>query len=564
MLFRQATPVKILLVFIIFGMMSTSMLFPGNFDREPGFAYPLITHHYKPNPFKPRQYVLYRSVDLITVDGLMDESSWMNAEWSERFDHIFMEGYRKPFLATRVKMLWDDDNLYAIAELEEPNLLGHMIEKDTEMYLDNDIELFIDVDNDSQNYIELEFNCLGTIWDMFLPKEYNRGGLPFSHPKIEESRPWDLDGMLVAVRVDGSLNYPYDTDKNWIIEVSIPWESLQKTSRTGEKLNRNGSAFRLNFSRVQHPWPPNVWPIVDWEDRGGPCWDWTWSPNLVYNMHSCESWGRVILSGRTVLEKSDDALENAFTFIEPPSPRKKPKVGSMVRIKGGTYTIGPDDTDPDASPQGNETVDDYFIDRYEVTIGEFTEFLNETGEHGFYETDMANPDFCGIVKNGNGSYSVVPGKKLYPVVLLNIEAAKSYAEWCGKRLPTEFEWEIAARGIEGRTYPWGNEPPDSNRANYHYMVGYPVPVGSYERGKTPEGIYDMAGNAWEMVDGIWAAYEWTKKAEKYPARGPLMRGGSWVTAPANLKAVYRDAMKGGIAPMYGFRCARDGDASGKK
>ncbi len=111
----------------------------------------------------------------------------------------------------------------------------------------------------------------------------------------------------------------------------------------------------------------------------------------------------------------------------------------MVNIKGGTFTIGPDDTDPESSPQGEVTVDDFFIDRYEVTIGEFTRFLNETGEHGYYETDMANPDFCGIVKNGNGSYSVVLGKELYPVVLLNIEAAKAYAERSGKRLPTEFE-----------------------------------------------------------------------------------------------------------------------------
>ena len=554
---------KIFIASLVVCLLDSSLLYPGGFDRELGFAYPLITQHYKPKPFKPNQYVIYRTIGPIAVDGSMDESSWMKAEWTNRFGHIFMEGYKKPFLATRVKMLWDDENLYAAAELEEPNLLGHMIDNDQEMYLDNDIELFIDVDNDSQDYIELEFNCLGTIWDMLLPKEYNRGGIPFSHPKIEGSPPWDLDGMLAAVRVDGSLNYPYDTDKNWVIELSIPWDSLEKTNGTGETLNRNGSVFRLNFSRVQHPWPPNVWPIVDWEARGGSPWDWTWSSNLVYNMHVCETWGRVIISDKTVLEPTDYNLENAFAFIEPPSPRKKPKVGSMARIKGGTFIIGPDDTDSEASPQGEVTVDDFFIDKYEVTIGEFTQFLNKTGEHGYYQTDMANPDFCGIVKNGNGSYSVVPGKDLYPVVLLDLAAAKAYAEWCGKRLPTEFEWEIAACGKEGRTYPWGNEPLDSKRANYHFMVGYPAPVGSYEGGKTPEGVYDLAGNVWEMVDGNWAEYSWDKKAEKPRTSGPLMRGGSWVTSPANMKAAYRDAMKGGTAAMYGFRCARDGDASGK-
>ena len=219
-----------MLATLIVFLLDSGFVYTGNIEREPGFAYPVITHHDKPKPFKPDQYVVCRTVGPIAVDGSMDESSWMNAEWSNRFGHIFMEGYQKPFLATRVKMLWDDENLYAVAELEEPNLLGHMIEKDTEMYLDNDIELFIDVDNDSQDYIELEFNCLGTIWDMFLPKEYNRGGIPFSHPNVENSQPWDLEGMLVAVRVDGSLNYPFDTDKNWIIEISLPWKSRTAVS----------------------------------------------------------------------------------------------------------------------------------------------------------------------------------------------------------------------------------------------------------------------------------------------------------------------------------------------
>ena len=95
--------------------------------------------------------------------------------------------------------------------------------------------------------------------------------------------------MRAAVRVDGSINYPYDVDSGWLIELSIPWTSLAPTDRSGVPLNRGGRTLRVNFSRVQYPWSRDVWPIVDWTDRGGPCWGWTWSPVLVYNMHVCET-----------------------------------------------------------------------------------------------------------------------------------------------------------------------------------------------------------------------------------------------------------------------------------
>lgn len=531
----------------------------GNFDREPGYTYPATSGPYAPKPFKPQQYMVCRTVDTITVDGKMNETSWKNAEWTNLFGHIYKKGYKKPFLATRAKMLWDDTNFYAAVELEEPNLMGHVIDNDAEIYDDNDIEMFIDFDSDSQNYIELEFNCLGTVWDMLLPKEYNRGGIPFSHPKIPQSRPWDLEGMRVAVKVDGSLNYPHDTDSSWTIEISMPWESLQKTSRTEQKLNRNGSYFRVNFSRVQHPWPKDVWPVEDWKNRGGPCWDWTWSPNLVYNMHSCESWGRVILLDHTVLESPYSNKETAFSFVDPPPPPKKPRLGSMVKIKGGTYLIGPDYSDPDASPQGEVTVDDYYIDRYEVTIGGYVNFLNAVRDDKYYEEDMADPDMCGIVKDNDGKYSAVSGKELYPIVFVSIEGALAYAQWAGKRLPTEYEWEIAAGGNNGHRYPWGNESPDPGRVNYNYYTGHTTPVGSFEKGKTPEGIYDMAGNVWELIDGKWSGYPWNEQAQKSLANAQLMRGGSWVTSGENLDTTYRDAVKGQWSAMVGFRCAKDAD-----
>ena len=124
----------------------------------------------------------------------------------------------------------------------------------------------------------------------------------------------------------------------------------------------------------------------------------------------------------------------------------------------------------------------------------------------------------------------------------------------------ESTWEIAARGSEERPYPWGNAKPDVTRANFDYHIGHTVPVGSYPEGKTPEGVYDMAGNVNEMIDQIWVEYPWGKKRDdnQKPSVLPLCRGGAW-TSPVNfLKATYRDVVKHHfMEPFVGFRCAKD-------
>ncbi|MDP2983847.1 MAG: SUMF1/EgtB/PvdO family nonheme iron enzyme [Candidatus Latescibacter sp.] len=536
---------------------------PANFDRAPGYSYPVDKTPYEPKPHKPRQYVVYRTVDPISVDGLLHEKSWANAEWTNKFDHILsVRGYAKPFLATRAKMLWDSDRLYIAAVMEEPNLVGHAIPpRDTVVCIDNDFEIFIDTDGDAQNYIELQFNVLGSVQNIFFQKEYHRGGIPMGWPQHLYDRPysppWELEGLRAAVHVEGSINYPLDTDRGWALEVSIPWKSLSAASPNAEMVDREGSCLRIGFSRVEYLWPGDVWPVADWEKKG-PCWDWTWTPNLAYDMHVPECWGRVILSGRTVMDYKDEHLENAFPFIRPPPQPKKPDMGSMEKIKGGTYTIGPDGTDPLDSPAGTVTVPDFYLDRYEVTIVEFARFLNAGGNDSHYMEDMADPDFCGIVKRGAGDYAVAPGKEYYPIVYARPESALAYASWAGKRLPTEYEWEIAARGKDARLYPWGDQPPAPELANFDHHVGHTTPVGSYEKGKTPEGVYDMAGNVWELLQGNWKEYPWGRKIAGMPEGRQLMRGGAWVTPPENIGSTYRSAMKySGWAAMIGFRCAKD-------
>ena len=529
-------------------------------EREPGFKYPVITEPYTPKPFKPRQYVVYRTIDKIMVDGKLDEASWKNAEWTENHVHIVFEGYKNPNLDSRSKMVWDDENIYFAGFIEEPNIYGHFIKNDTIICRDSDYEIFIDVDGDARNYVEIEFNALGTVWDILYEKELRKGVLPYSYSWIPESKPWDVKGMRLAVRTDGTVNYPFDKDEGWYYECSIPWSTLQELSLSGEKLNQNGSSMRINFSRVQF----NIkeeWPIMGWGRTKNV--DWLWSPELTYSAHVVETYGRVIMSDRSVIRTKDWSLENAFPFMDSPKPQRKPRVGSMIKIKSGAYTIGPDDEDPSgASPQGEVTVKDFYIDRYEVTIGEYTKFLNAGDHDEFYWQDMADPNWCGIKKNGEGNFSVVSGKELYPVCLVKLEGAKAYARWAGKRLPTEYEWEIAARGSKASLYPWGNDPLDASRANYDYHIGHTVPVGSYSKGMTPQGVYDMAGNVSEMIDKIWEEYPWydgvKRKNLKYPEVDPICRGGAWTSPKSIVKATYRDVVKHHyMAPFVGFRCAKD-------
>ena len=125
--------------------------------------------------------------------------------------------------------------------------------------------------------------------------------------------------------------------------------------------------------------------------------------------------------------------------------------------------------------------------------------------------------------------------------------ASAYAAWDSVRLPTDAEWAWAARGPEGREYPWGNQEPDENRANFGMKVGSPTPVGLYPAGATPEGVADMAGNVWEWVEDRY---------EKDKVR--VLRGGSFLYDTRYLRAANRLR----FAPVIrldniGFRCVRE-------
>ncbi|HWF60048.1 MAG TPA: SUMF1/EgtB/PvdO family nonheme iron enzyme [Nitrospira sp.] len=192
----------------------------------------------------------------------------------------------------------------------------------------------------------------------------------------------------------------------------------------------------------------------------------------------------------------------------------------------------------------------FYMDKFEVTVGQYARYLEVT--------DMEEPPDWNVMNQ--------PQHQRRPVVNVDWEDAVKYCKWAGKRLPTEAEWEKAARGTDGRIYPWGNEAPTRLHANYgrnewnnHQAL---TPVGSFEEGKSPYGIYDMAGNAWEWVFD-WYDHDYYKKGPKKnpigPAKGDgkVVRGGSWLYVPEFLRSAHRfDAQPTNRLFGYGFHCAK--------
>jgi len=275
-------------------------------------------------------------------------------------------------------------------------------------------------------------------------------------------------------------------------------------------------------------------------------------------------WGKLIFSDRYAGSAKDEKLERGFSILDPPGPPTRREKG-MVYFSACTFTMGPDPTDPKHSPAHPVQVPEFWMDRYETTVAEYTEFLNQGGRDEYYDPRMAIPELCGIVKEGPGLYRVVPGRKDYPVVFTRQEWALAYARSKGKSLPTEAMWERAATDAGKRKYPWGDEPLDPARANYDFHYGGTLPVGSLPEGATPEGIYDLLGNAreWTLskIDPYpgGAPYEyliapwWYPGQKKFDRIWWVARGGGWSQQEACTTPKYRNSL---TVMDGGFRCVK--------
>jgi len=223
----------------------------------------------------------------------------------------------------------------------------------------------------------------------------------------------------------------------------------------------------------------------------------------------------------------------------------------MVLVPAGEFTMGSTTGDADEQPAHLVHVDAFLIDIYEVTVMRYAAFLKATGGNSPSDWKTANQ----------------PIYQKRPVANVEWAEAAAYCTWAGKRLPTEAEWEKAARGTDGRLYPWGNNPPTPRHARYgktaSHNHGTLASVGTLEQGKSPYGLYDMAGNVWEWVQD-WYDPRYYEKSPKNNPKGPeagtkrVLRGSGWQNETPTVRIFTRvDSDPAVRNESTGFRCARD-------
>ncbi len=273
---------------------------------------------------------------------------------------------------------------------------------------------------------------------------------------------------------------------------------------------------------------------------------------------------RYQLSGTTLAEPRYEQLAIVHPTPTPLPPPIETTVRSqdgqvMVQIPAGQFLMGSVDTDPDASddekPQRVIHLDTFWIDQTEVTYAQYQTCV-----------EMGN---CSAARSMASTFR----KADFPVIGVNWQQAQAYCQWVGGRLPTEAEWEKAARGMDARRYPWGNEF-DGTRLNYCDSncvadsrdnsaddgYRYIAPVGSYPTGTSPYGVFDMSGNVWEWT-ADWYAIDSYKNLSAQNPGGPesglqrVVRGGSWAYQGRALRTAerHRDVPTSQHDNM-GFRC----------
>ncbi|OIR19346.1 serine/threonine-protein kinase pkn1 [mine drainage metagenome] len=252
------------------------------------------------------------------------------------------------------------------------------------------------------------------------------------------------------------------------------------------------------------------------------------------------------------------------------TPEQWKELGTSVLIPAGKFQMGTNLKNADAAshPQHTVQLKAYRIDKYLVTNAQYARFIAATGHRP--------PSSW---KDGK----IPQGAALYPVTMVNWYDATAYSKWAGKRLPTEAEWEKAARGTDGRRWPWGNEM-DPARLNTYYNVGSASNVNTYSNGVSPYGVYDMAGNVDEWVADDFEPYKGTdagaevfqgkmarvqseedktmKVADLVPVNRQykVLRGGSWKSDPFSTATYHRDySWPNYASDFYGFRCASNVD-----
>ena len=269
-------------------------------------------------------------------------------------------------------------------------------------------------------------------------------------------------------------------------------------------------------------------------------------------------------SGKIIVEPCMFPLSPEETRNAKISAIANVQYGDMIEVKAGVYSVGSNRGNLDEKPVRRYNTDGFWIDRTEVTCAQYKKFLEDIEKYGHkwcHPNESKNKDhtpyhtYAWALKYSWVGGQPPHGMDDFPVVLVDWFDAYAYAKWAGKRLPTENEWEISARGVDASEYPWGNAF-SLDRCN----VGEgPMAVGSFPKGSTPSGILDMAGNVSEWTS---TAYD-PKPGNAYNFGGryglPIVKGGSWDDNAKGCRCSARDSKRSPYhrSTTVGFRCVSD-------
>jgi formylglycine-generating enzyme required for sulfatase activity len=261
-----------------------------------------------------------------------------------------------------------------------------------------------------------------------------------------------------------------------------------------------------------------------------------------------------------VLTKTPTKAPPTATNTPQPTFTPTPGIGStkvsekdgmvMVFVPAGEFTMG-SDTDSDEQLIHQVNLDAFWIDQTEVTNAMYAKCVDDGG----CTPPPSSRSYARDSYYGNSEFDD------YPVIYVDWNKAKAYCEWVGRRLPTEAEWEKAARGTDGLPYPWGNTSPNNTLLNYGGIVGDTTEVGRYPAGASPYGAYDMAGNVWEWVND-WYSETYYQSSSSWNPTGPssgqfrVLRGRSWYFLDNDVRSANRGRNDPSLASnLVGFRCS---------
>ena len=263
-----------------------------------------------PPTIETAKYTCYRTPERISIDGMLDEAVWSRAPWSSPFVEI-VSG-EPAWFDTRVALLWDDDNLYFGFKAEETDVWGTLTERDSKIYEENDLEIFVAGKN---AYYEFEINALNVIYEVFwIWKDVHQPGGPYwGRPEFDPATQrtmvlegvgghvhergerwgfldWDLPGLRHGVHVDGTLNKRDDIDRGWSAEIAIPWRGLELIADGRSLPPRDGDVWRIDCSRFEKIGKNTE--VLD------PCIGWTWNRHGHYDSHIPEVFPEITFSTR--------------------------------------------------------------------------------------------------------------------------------------------------------------------------------------------------------------------------------------------------------------------------